>query len=380
MHREEKISDREKFVVILNKYANGKQQQEIAKKMGVSPQTLSSWKKGKGEIRIKGKNKICEYFMIKSSVWIDDFNVDHVFNDKLDDYKNEEPKEDALFYPTNHISKEEREELNLLAKKSKILISDSYLKKKNNPFIFELAKELKKNGQITEALALLEIIKNSSNSFQYTFYNPIQHLKAVLLSSCAVENWDDAIHKLRLLESSSHYQYQEPEVITLLASNYKRKALYTKEGSKERWKKPHEVDRELLKNAQIKYHEAYQSKQTDKYYDAINFAYLYKIADAIEIKLPNSEKIKKIYDEVKVGWKIDESNWWEVITNAEFLMLTGDVKLAKFKVHEFLEAHSPKSFEIETTLRQLDMYVHFTGDEKGREFLGFLRNCWGALG
>jgi hypothetical protein len=78
-------------------------------------------------------------------------------------------------------------------------------------------------------------------------------------------------------------------------------------------------------------------------------------------------------------WNIDPSNWWEVSSNAEFLMLTGKVDLAIFHISEFLDAYVVKKFDIETTLRQLQLYIHFTDDPNAKQFYGFLKESWTVL-
>lgn len=53
-------------------------------------------------------------------------------------------------------------------------------------------------------------------------------------------------------------------------------------------------------------------------------------------------------------------------------MLLGDVDLAKIKINDFLENHKVKPFELDTTLRQLQLYLHFTADTHAQEFLEYL--------
>lgn len=373
------LRDDEKFVLILNKYSAGKTQKKIAKEMGTVAQTLASWKNKKTHgIQITNRNKISEYFQLKETIWTDAFYDKDEFQKRLESYRKPKSKTSKSKYPLNKVSKDEKVSLAILSKKSQLLLSDFSLKKQGHPFMFELAKLLKNNGQIKEALSVLEQIEESDNSFKYTSHNEIQHLKVNLLSHKSIYDWDKAIHILKMLESASHYHFQEPEVITLLASNYKRKAL-SKTDDKSKWKDKKNIDINLLSLAIIKYREAYSLREKEKYYDAINFAYLHSIADSIQMEYANPKEIKNTYKTVSIGWKIDKSNWWEVATNSEFLMLTGDVKIAKSLIGDFLENHTVKKFEIETTLRQLEMYVHFTDSEDGKSFYKYLDECWESL-
>ena len=65
-----------------------------------------------------------------------------------------------------------------------------------------------------------------------------------------------------------------------------------------------------------------------KYYDAINLAYLYNITDSIETEYANEkEEITEIYQKLSKIWRIDDNSWWEISSDAEFLMLLGQYKL-----------------------------------------------------
>ena len=90
-------------------------------------------------------------------------------------------------------------------------------------------------------------------------------------------------------------------------------------------------------------------------------------------------ELKELYQELMGQWRVDKSNWWEVSSQAEFLMLLGDVDLAIFKITEFLEEHTIEKFNIETTLRQLDMYLHYTQDTHAQSFHDYLHESWGYI-
>lgn len=370
-----KLRDDEKFSIIIHQYSNGKTQKKIAKEMGVPPQTFSSWKQKKIDgIRITGRNKISQYFQLKMSIWTDLFYTLDDFSKRLNTYR--ELKK--YTYPLNEVTQEEEERLALFGKEKNIDLSDFLLKKEGHSFMFKLAMLLKNNAQIEDALAVLEQIEESEHSFKYTYYNEIQHFKVDLLSHKSIYDWDKAIHILKVLESSGHYHEQEPEIITLLASNYKRKAL-SKTDDKSKWRNRKDIDMDLLSLAIIKYREASDLRKKEKYYDAINFAYLHSIANSIQMQYKNPKEIQNIYKEILKGWRIDRSNWWEVATNSEFLMLTGRVELAKKLIESFLNSYVIKKFEIESTLRQLEMYVHFTDSEDGKSFYAYISECWENL-
>jgi hypothetical protein len=162
-----------------------------------------------------------------------------------------------------------------------------------------------------------------------------------------------------------------------LASNYKRKALYCFSSKQKKLIKNEQIDLNLLSSALLLYREAYEAKDSEpKYYDAINFAYLYKIVECIESEEPNSFELKNLYKSLKQEWVVDSSNWWEVSTNVEFLMLLGETELAKHNITMFLEEQRIESFNIETTLRQLKLYLHFTKDSNAKELHDYLYESW----
>jgi hypothetical protein len=108
-------------------------------------------------------------------------------------------------------------------------------------------------------------------------------------------------------------------------------------------------------------------------------AYLYNIVDTIEIEYANKKEIKSLHNELLKIWRIDKSNWWEVCSDAEILMLLGRVDLAILKISDFLENYNVKPFEIDATMRQIKFYIHLTRDKKAQQFLEFLEDSYSAL-
>jgi transcriptional regulator with XRE-family HTH domain len=386
-----KLTDSEKFVIIMQKYSNEySTQKSLAKEMNISKQSISYWKKNNKKeysIHIRNRNKICSKFRLKDTIWIDSFYDGVNFSECLDEYKIVEKKtvkkdniiRDSILSISQKVTTQEKQLLDRVAKKRTISIVEHTIKDKTMFFLFELAKLLKGKNQIGDALKILDTIQNDSSSFKYIFQNQIQHLKAILLSHDTIQDWDGAIHILRMLYSASHYHLQEPEIITLTASNYKRKALYSI-NDEEKWRDKNSIDMSLLSSALILYREAFEAKENEiRYYDAINFAYLHNIIDSIQRGYIDSIEIKNLYTKLSKEWSIDESNWWEVSSNAEFLMLIGQVDLAISNINDFFDNYPVNKFEIETTLRQLEMYISFTDDKNGKDFCGYLKESWGYI-
>jgi transcriptional regulator with XRE-family HTH domain len=388
----DKLSDSEKFVIILQKYCNEyNTQKDLAQEMGIPKQSISDWKNHSRTIRIKNRNSISKKFRLRDMVWIDTFENAANFEEKLDCYKIIEKvlkEEESLvklatisqniISPITNITLKEKELLTALNRTKEITLDDYNLEPMSSIFLFKLSKLLKNRNQIKEALTILNMIETNQGSFKYSHHNEIEHFKAILLSHDKIQKWETSIDILRLLYVG-HYHIEEPEIITLLASNYKRQALYSA-NSNQKWRDKDEIDIDLLSSAIILYREAYEAKKGEtRYYDAINFAYLYSLASRLEMEKPNSVELKEMYNELMSEWTINKSDWWEVSSHAEFLMLIGQSDLAILNITVFLEEHNIEKFNIESTLRQLEMYLHFTKNTHAERFYTYLHESWGYI-
>jgi len=388
----DRLFDSEKFVIILQKYCNEyTTQKELAEEMGIPKQSISDWKTHRRTIRIKNRNSISKKFRLTDMVWIDAFSDAVNFEEKLDGYKiieksltEENPLQKIgiisqnIMLPVSTISTHEEGLLTLFDKRKTIIFESYDVEMMSSVFLFRLSKLLKNRNQIEEALELLSIIQTNKGSFKYSHHNEIEHLKAILFSHEKIQKWEASIDILRLLYVA-HYHIEEPEIITLLASNYKRKALYST-SSHQKWRENSEIDIDLLSSAIILYREAYEAKKgATRYYDAINFAYLSTLANSLEMEKTNNIELEKMYSELMSEWKIDKSDWWEVSSHAEFLMLLGQSDLAILNITQFLEEHYIEKFNIESTLRQLEMYLHFTDDAHAKKFYIYLHESWGYI-
>ncbi len=337
------ITDTEKLLVMTKVFPKlFINQKEFAKNIGENPQTVNSWLNLKTKnLKAIPKSEICRIFGLMDLVWVDNFPTEDEFRDVLKRYKK-------------------------IVKRINIFMK----KEENNTIemtLFEEAKKYKKINKIEEALENITKIESSSSSFKYIYHNEIQHLKAILLSDDTIQDWDKAIDILRNLYFASKYHLEKPEIITLIASNYKRKALYSGLVYKYRDKK--DVDMGLIAQALTLYDEAYELKDSqERYYDAINWAYLYNIASVLESNRLNIIRVKERFEELKRAWRVNEKDWWEVVSYAEFSMLIGDVEFAKSYIDDFLESYSIKPFDTKTTLRQIRLYIHFTQDKNAIEF------------
>ena len=351
------LSDTQKFTIMVKAFPKLFESEKIfATKIFVSHSSVNNWVRHETrKIKATAKSEICNIFGLVYSVWDDSFASEEDFEKELLNYKKIQKKKNLI---ERHIMKP--------------------IENQQPLFLFEQAKKYKEQKEIQKALKLLEQIEYDDSSFKYKHHNEIAHLKAILLSDDSIQDWDEAIHILRNLYFSANYHLEEPEIITLIASNYKRKALY--HPKTKTYKERKDVDMDLIASALILYHEAYEEKDSQaKYYDALNYAYLYNISESIESKEISHERIKTLYDDFSKQWKVDECNWWEVISQAEFSMLLGDTNRAISTINYFLETHTVTPSQMSATLRQLELYIHFTQDQNAIQFHQYLKESWSHI-
>jgi len=348
------LSDTEKFTIMVKEFPKlFESEKSFANKIFVSHSSVNYWINHKTrKIKATAKSEICNVFGLLFSVWEDTFAIAEDFEKELLNYKKIRNKKDTI---ERHIMKS--------------------IDMKQPLFLFEQAKEYKENRKVKEAIKLIKEIESNDSSFKYTHHNQISHLKAILLSDDIIQDWDGAIHILRNLYFSAKYHLEEPEIITLIASNYKRKALYNPITKKLREQKG--VDIDLIASALTLYFEAYELKDSqDKYYDALNYAYLYNISNSIESKEIDHNRIKELYNDFSKRWRVDEKSWWEVISRAEFQMLMGNVDIAISDIDYFLETYRVTPSQMDATLRQLKLYIHFTQEKNAIKFYQYLQDFW----
>ena len=111
-----------------------------------------------------------------------------------------------------------------------------------------------------------------------------------------------------------------------------------------------------------------------QYYDALNYAYMSNLYSYLKNGTPDKKSISDMYITLKKRWIVNENDWWEVISQTEFLMLTGDIITAKRRVTDFLGFHKDVTENQKSaTLRQLELYIHFTEDKNAVEFYEYLK-------
>lgn len=355
-------------------------------KTGLRYNVVNSWQNAKGNLAKKTRAKICNALGLKYDVWTagdyTSYDVQRFFNEldtfmievpsiSLDETMQDSQKLDRYILGAMvEMSVQEEDELTFYTK-DKMIDLPANLEKYSSRFIFNLAQQLKSKGQAKDALYALDTLQAKKQNFKYIYRKEIEHLKAILLSEKSIQRWDDAIEVLRYLYAD-RYHLDIPEIVTLTASNYKRKAFYHPNGMLNH---PEYVDLDALSAALSLYYEGLALKSTkEKYYDAVNIAYVESILDEIEddeSEESTQKRIKKLFNDVYDNTTPDMKDWWEVTTLIEFYILLGDDACA-LDTYESYEG-TPSRFELETTIRQLEIYVHFCDDSVAKSFLDMLR-------
>jgi len=240
----------------------------------------------------------------------------------------------------------------------KLDLNDFISDNSSSVYLYEVAKLLKDFNYTNKALDIINNLLNKQDPFKYYFYNQLLHFKAILLSAENLNRFDEAIDILKLLYGVLKYHLQEPEVLTLLGSNYKRKAFYKDKKLKKDIKKK---DINYIVNSIYFYNEALKLNK-DKYYNFLNILYLEKI-----LTYHNNEDIdefihKKSNDlsDILNSWKPQRNNWWEMISYVEInILLKKDLLADEY----FDQLPKPTKFQYNTSRRQMEIYNNFCPDD-----------------
>jgi len=351
----------ERFVCIYRKYINNNPQKgEVVNYLRdvfqVPRATTSLWQKNNHIPDDTVRYKISENFSLNTDIWEDDTWEDMInFELHMSDHR---------LIVSN---KEKREELDKI-------VYEKQLEQYPNDHpqrVYEKAKLYKKQEKIEEALKLIEILLEQKNQYVYMRYNEILLLKAILLSHNNKKAFDEALDILHLLYSAMEYHLKEPEVLTLLGSNYKRKAFYDIEGN---LRPKRSIEKRYLEKSLENYGQALSIRTHTCYYDAINIAYLRKI-----LLNDTKEGIHELSLK-ESNWIPDENSWWEMITRAEFFMLSGDLGKAKLYINTYLAKNEVSPHDIGVTLRQVELYLNAVPhDRTAKSFYNYLVKCRKAI-
>ncbi len=312
--------------------------------------TASKWQKDNDIPDTEVHYKIEKYFNIHTDIWTDNTWTDMVnFEQNIEDFR--------------LIVKSNREKLAV----DKIVYSKNKIPDDHPKSLYKKAIQLKKKEKIHKALEIIEQLLKHRSHYVYVRYNEILLLKSVLLSHDKSRQFNEAIDVLQLLYSAMKYHLENPEVLTLLGSNYKRKAFYDEKG---KLRAKDDIDMSYLRLSLQSYEQALKIRSEERYYDAINIVYIKKILFGID-----KNEVKELC-KVEPNWTLNETNWWEMATSAEFFMLSGDFKNAKLIIDTFLEKETADPHDISSTLRQIQLYQQAVPEDKiAQKFHAYIIEC-----
>ena len=359
---------------------------DFATHCNIAKRTVEYWmgsgREKKKRISQKVQKKICSALNLKENIWDYPFHsIKHMVN-ILDKFK----EIDIDFFPFIHsddfqVTNEEEILLKELENGKTFILENISYESYSLEFLFKVANIILKNNDVKNALKVINYIQSTNSDFKYIFSKELNYTKALCFSHDVVKDWDSAIDILRQMYFDQSFR-NNIEILTLLASNYKRKALSNKKDNNQ-WCSLREIDEELLIEAMKFYTDIYNSRKLNndknRYYDAINLYYLVKIAQALDMlyKLDEDENATymDIIQEARSELRPDSSNWWESITEVEFFMLNRNTQEAISQIYVIFDTIDVKPFEIDATIRQIEMYVHFVDDKGAKEVLLILQDA-----
>ena len=301
------------------------------------------------------KKIISEHFGYKIKIW-DELNEDNInkIANKLYTYKEEDifSNIDTLF------GYENSEEL--FQSKEILYIHDP----KDAYDYYVNALYFRQKGEYKKALDAIEQALKCDDMFVYRYYKELLHQKAILLSTDAIGEFQEALKVLKLLHYTMQYSQKVPEIITLMGSNYKRLALIDKNGSYK--EELDEQDKNNLLSAiefyQISYRYREEMNERERFYDLLNILYLSKMIAYLEGEEFFKEDFFTKYGRFNIkDYSVDKQNWWELISFIEYKILLCEI--SKDKIKEQLESYFNGDINkvnpdfITITLRQVKLYL-----------------------
>jgi len=359
-----------------------------------------SWYQGKllsngsvdhGKINKNNRKKFEDFFNIKHEFWIAHFTgIDDIRNnlktyinniqEETDTLKKHNKLETFLHKPIEYkLSLAEEQILEDLKQQKKI--GDVNLSEKSPHFIFLLSKLLKSKDQAKKAIDTLQFLNTMDTNYKRKKENylKIHKILAECYSHKDINEWDKAIDIL--LHLYELYGDEEPEIMTLLGANHKRKALSNQKTGE--WYDIDNVDYNLLYYSVRMYEKAMLLKNNEQYYEAINILYYDKILEKLESKIfTEDEEVDEILNQttfqkalkILQNYEFDTTNPWEAFTYAEYKIFEGYPDVAISIFNDFFEQGNTHSFDISTTIRQMEMYTHFTDDKNFKKVVEYLKS------
>ena len=301
------------------------------------------------------KKIISDHFGYKIEIW-NDINEDDInkIANKLYAYKEEDifSNIDTLFGYENSEELFQSKEI-------------SYIDDPKDAYDYYVnALYFRQKSEYKNALESIEQALKCDDMFVYRYYKELLHQKAILLSTDAIGEFQEALKVLKLLHYTMQYSQKVPEIITLMGSNYKRIALIDKNGNYK--KELNEQDKNNLLSAlqfyQISFRYREEMNERERFYDLLNILYLIKMMAYLENEEFFKEDFFATYGHFNIkDSSVDKNNWWELISFIEYKILLCEI--SKDKIKEQLEGYFKGDIDninpdfITITLRQVKLYL-----------------------
>ena len=221
-------------------------------------------------------------------------------------------------------------------------------------------------GDYQTALEFIDKALESDDLFAFLKYKELLHEKAILLSTDQVRKFKEALRLLNLLHYGFKYSKQNPEVVTLMGSNYKRLALIDEKGNYKSSLCDQDIDNLIraMEYYSIAYSYRKENNSRERLYDLLNILYLRKIVDYSNGETFCRVTFEKKYEKIdfeRYKKTLDYTNWWEVISYIEFKILMCE-KISRDEIEGEIESilsigGDINADQITITLRQVKLYL-----------------------
>jgi class 3 adenylate cyclase len=222
---------------------------------------------------------------------------------------------------------------------------------KSGEFVVQLANICRKFGLYEKALEYIDYMEGCKIEVDGIDVYPLKSRPEV------VKNKVNCLTRLGKYEKAADLIYglwqsgnKDSDTLSMLAAQYKRRALYNTKGVIDKSC----VNFELLKRAKNIYLEAFRI-DISNFYPAINAAYL-----CIMIKEEEASG-HKLATYIEEAWGDRQGeNWWLDATLAEAELLQYEYRKSLLKFKEAMHKHTPYYFDVHSTFEQINSYAQIT--------------------
>ncbi len=224
--------------------------------------------------------------------------------------------------------------------------------KADTEFFAQVAQVCKSKGLYSQAIEIAGHLETYSmpvdNMLVFPYRNQLDLQKT---KANALTRKGDYQQAAEIMYSLWKGGAQDSETLSMLAAQYKRRALYDDQNQLRS-----QPERALLDRSFKLYLEAFRREiySADAYYPAINAAYL-----GVMLGGDMRGTGRRLADYIRRVWKRDANkNWWISSTIAEAYLLNDEFSQCAHQFKKALTTFQPQTFEVDATQQQIEVYVH----------------------